>query len=64
MFIEHQVHIEKKTIADVEDSVAKDDGLSIRCHAQKIGLCPSTLWKILSKELGLLAYKIQLVHEV
>ena len=37
---------------------------SIRHRAQELDLCPSTLWKILRKDLGLRAYKIQLVQEL
>ena len=35
---------------------------SIRRRSQQLGLFPSTLWKILRKDLGLKAFKIQLVQ--
>lgn len=53
-----------ENIAAVEASVEGDRNLSIRRRAQEIGLCPSTVWKILRKDLGLKAYKIQLVQEL
>lgn len=54
----------EENIAVVEASVEENDNLSIRRRAQQIGLCPSTLWKILRKDLGLVPYKIQLVQEL
>ncbi|GFU42643.1 DUF4817 domain-containing protein [Trichonephila clavipes] len=44
----------------VERSIEEDLNESIRHRAQELDLCPSTLWKILRKDLGLRADKIQL----
>ncbi|GFW89013.1 DUF4817 domain-containing protein [Trichonephila clavipes] len=57
------VHTEE-AIATVERSIEEDPNESIRHRAQELDLCPSTLWKILRKDLGLRAYKIQLVQEL
>ncbi|GFY13989.1 DUF4817 domain-containing protein [Trichonephila clavipes] len=54
----------EKAIATVERSIEEDPNESIRHRAQELDLCPSTLWKILRKDLGLRAYKIQLVQEL
>ena len=54
----------EESIAVVEASVEENGILSIRRRAQEVGLCPSTLWKILRKDLGLVPYKIQLVQEL
>jgi len=54
----------KETIAAVERSTKEDQNESIRHRAQELDLCPATLWKILRKDLGLRAYKIQLVQEL
>jgi len=51
-------------IAAVNESVEEDPNLSIRRRSQELGLCPSTTWKILRKDLGLHPYKIQLVQEL
>lgn len=51
-------------IVAVEQSIEEDPNESIRHRAQQLELCPSTLWKILRKDLGLRAYKIQLVQEL
>ncbi|GFT45737.1 DUF4817 domain-containing protein [Trichonephila clavipes] len=48
----------EEAIATVERSIE-----SIRHRAQELDVCPSTLWKILWKDLGLRAFKIQLVQE-
>ncbi|GFY32327.1 DUF4817 domain-containing protein [Trichonephila clavipes] len=53
----------KEAIATVERSIEEDPNESIRHRAQELDLCPSTLWKILRKDLSLRAYKIQLVQE-
>lgn len=37
--------------------------MSIRHYAQQLELCPSTLWKILRKDDGLEADRIQLMQE-
>ena len=50
--------------AAVERSVEKEPNESIRHRAQQLELCSSTLWKILRKDLGLRAYKIQLVQQL
>lgn len=54
----------EEVIAAVERSVEEDPNQSIRHRAQELDMCPSTLWKILRKDLGLRAYKIQLVQEL
>lgn len=54
----------EEVVARVERSVAEDPNESIRHRAQQLQLCPSTVWKILRKDLGLRAYKIQLVQEL
>ncbi|GFV86992.1 DUF4817 domain-containing protein [Trichonephila clavipes] len=54
----------EEAIATVERSIEEDPNESIRHRAQELDLCPSTLWKILLKDLGLRAYKIQLVQEL
>ncbi|GFT11721.1 DUF4817 domain-containing protein [Trichonephila clavipes] len=54
----------EEAIATVERSIQEDPNESIRHRAQELDLCPSTLWKILRKDLGLRAYKIQLVQEL
>ncbi|GFW48757.1 DUF4817 domain-containing protein [Trichonephila clavipes] len=53
----------EEAIATVERSIEEDPNESIRHRAQELDLCPSILWKILRKDLGLRAYKIQLVDE-
>ncbi|GFV13233.1 transposable element Tc3 transposase [Trichonephila clavipes] len=50
--------------ATVERSIEEDPNESIHHRAQELDQCPSTLWKILQKDLGLCAYKIQLVQEL
>ncbi|GFX03971.1 uncharacterized protein TNCV_4678751 [Trichonephila clavipes] len=48
----------EEAIATVERSIEEDPNESIRHRAQELDLCPSTLWKILRKDLatrGLLA---------
>lgn len=47
------------TLVAVRQSVNADRNESIRRRAQEVGLCPSTLWKILRKDLRLSAYKVQ-----
>ncbi|GFU24028.1 DUF4817 domain-containing protein [Trichonephila clavipes] len=54
----------EEDIATVERSIEEDPNEFIRHRAQELDLCPSTLWKILWKDLGLRAYKIQLVQEL
>ncbi|GFX33566.1 uncharacterized protein TNCV_1932331 [Trichonephila clavipes] len=54
----------EEVIATVERSIEEDPNESIRHRAQELDLCPSTLWKILRKDLGLRAYKIQIVQEL
>ncbi|KZC12688.1 hypothetical protein WN55_04156 [Dufourea novaeangliae] len=43
----------EENIAAVNESVEEDRNLSIRRRSQELGLCPSTTWKILRKDLGL-----------
>lgn len=54
----------EEAISSVSESVQQDPNISIRHRAQQLGLCPSTTWKILRKDLHLLPYKIQLVQEL
>ncbi|GFX22960.1 transposable element Tc3 transposase [Trichonephila clavipes] len=54
----------EEAIATVERSIEEHPNESIRHRAQKLDLCLSTLWKIFRKDLGLRAYKIQLVQEL
>lgn len=54
----------EKNIAAVNDSVIEDHEMSIRRRSQEVGLCPSTIWKIMRKDLCLYPYKIQLVQEL
>ncbi|GFY11467.1 DUF4817 domain-containing protein [Trichonephila clavipes] len=51
-------------IATAERSIEEDPNESIHHRAQELDMGPSTLWKILRKDLGLRAYKIQLVQEL
>ncbi|GFX56848.1 DUF4817 domain-containing protein [Trichonephila clavipes] len=44
--------------------IEEDPNESIRHRAQELDKCPSILWKILRKDLGLRAYQIQLVQEL
>jgi len=48
----------EEVIASVERSIEEDPNQSIRHRAQELEMCPSTLWKILRKDLGLRAFKI------
>lgn len=59
----HRVRTEEN-IAAVSASVAEDREMSIRRRSQQLGLCYSTTWKILRKDLGVKPYKIQLVQEL
>ncbi|GFV58620.1 transposable element Tc3 transposase [Trichonephila clavipes] len=54
----------EEAIATVERRIEEDPNESLRHQAQELDLCPSTLWKISRKDLGLRAYKIQLVQEL
>ncbi|GFU56040.1 DUF4817 domain-containing protein [Trichonephila clavipes] len=56
--------VRTEAIATVERSIKEDPNESIRHRAQELDLGTSTLWKILRKDLGLRAYKIQLVQEL
>jgi len=51
-------------IAAVSASVSDDREMSIRRRSQQLGLCYSTTWEILRKDLGVKSYKIQLVQEL
>ena len=42
-------------IAAIERSIEEDLNQFIRHRAQELDMCPSTLWKILRKDLGLRA---------
>ncbi|GFW34328.1 DUF4817 domain-containing protein [Trichonephila clavipes] len=54
----------EEAMTTAERSIEEDPNESIRHQAQELDLCPSTLWKILRKDPGLRAYKIQLVQEL
>ncbi|QQP40003.1 Transposable element Tc3 transposase [Caligus rogercresseyi] len=54
----------EENIAAVASSVNENREMSIRRRSQQLGLCYSTTWKILSVDLGLKAYKIQLLQEL
>lgn len=54
----------QENIAAVAASVDEDPNLSIRRRSQEVGLCYSTTWTILTKDLGLVPYKIQLTQEL
>lgn len=54
----------EEAVAAVQESIKDDSNQSIRRRSQQLGLCPSTLWKILRKDLGLKAFKIQFVQEL
>ncbi|GFW57637.1 DUF4817 domain-containing protein [Trichonephila clavipes] len=65
--VDHQfLFIDDNTIPlhTMSRSIEEDPNESIRHRAQELDLFPSTLWKILRKDLGLRAYKIQLVQEL
>ena len=51
----------EENIAGVLASVNDDHQLSNRCHSQQCGLCYSTTWKMLRKDLGVKPFKIPLV---
>ena len=53
-----------EAIENVRQSVEDDASVSFRRRAQQLNLCPSTLWTILRRDIGLKAYKIQLVQEL
>ena len=53
-----------ENIAAVNESFAEDPEESIRRRSQQLGLSYGTTWAILRKDLGLKAYKIQLVQEL
>ncbi|XP_055308848.1 uncharacterized protein LOC129572772 [Sitodiplosis mosellana] len=53
-----------ENIAAVADSVREDREESIRHRSQQLGLSYATTWRILRRDLGLKAYKIQLVQEL
>ena len=53
-----------ENIAAVNESFAKDLEESIRRQSRQLGLSYGTTWAILRKDLGLKAYKIQLVQEL
>ena len=58
----HRVRSDEN-IAAVSASVNDDHQLSIRRRSQ-LGLCYSTTWQILRKDLGAKPFKIQLVQEL
>lgn len=65
----HPSNIERRArteqnIAAVAQSVRENRQQSIRRRSQQLGLSYGSLWRILRKDLGLKAYKIQLVQEL
>ncbi|KAK5644329.1 hypothetical protein RI129_005629 [Pyrocoelia pectoralis] len=54
----------EEVVAAIERSAEEDPNVSIRHRAQQLELCPFTTWKILRKDLGLRAYKMQLVQKL
>ena len=54
----------EENIAAVSASVTDDREMSIRRRLHLLGLCYSTTWKILRKDLGVKPFKIQLVQEL
>ena len=54
----------EENVAAVPASVNGNHQLSIRRRSQQLGLCYSTTWKILRKDLGGKPFKIQLVQEL
>lgn len=53
-----------KNIATVRESVAENQGTSIRHRSQELNISRSTMQRILVKDLHLHAYKVQLVQEI
>lgn len=53
-----------ENIVAVRDSVAESPETSVRHRAQELHLTPSTLHRILTKDLNLHAYKVQLTQEL
>lgn len=54
----------EKNIAAVVTRVNEDREMSICHHFQQLDLCYSTPWKILSVDLGLKDYKLQLLQQL
>lgn len=54
----------EENIAAVAESVSDDRDESIRRRSQQLGMSYATTWRILHKDLGLKAYKIQLLQEL
>ena len=59
----HRMWIEGN-IAALSASINDDFQFSIRHRSQQLGLCYSTTWKILRKDLGVKAFKIKQVQEL
>lgn len=53
-----------EVVATAQKSIEDDPNQSILRRSLQLRLCPSTLKKILRKDLGFKAFKIQLVQEV
>lgn len=53
-----------ENIAAVAESVAENRGLSISRRSQELGISQASLHRILHKDLGLHAYKLQLTQEL
>ena len=54
----------EENIAAISANVSDDHQLSIHRRSQQLGLCYSTTWKILRKDLGLKPFKRQLMQEL
>ncbi|XP_023173537.2 uncharacterized protein LOC111601262 [Drosophila hydei] len=54
-----------EAVAAVQKSIEQDPNQSLRRRSQQLGLCPSTLWKILRNDIKISkSVKIQLVQEL
>ena len=51
-------------IAAVNESVHENPNLSVLRRSQEFGICQTSTWRILRKDLGLHPYKIQLTQEL
>ena len=62
--IKPPTRLREENIAAVSASVTEDREMSIRRRSQQLGLCYSTVWKILRNDLGVKPFKIQLLEEL
>ena len=54
----------KEIIASVSASIKNEPNQSIPRRSQELGIAQTTLWRIMRKDLGLLAFKIKLTQEL